>query len=350
MLKKLSLDNFTTFQQAEFNFSKGINIIIGENSSGKSHVLKLAYSMTSVWNQCVNAGGRELLVKKLHGVFGVEKLTELRNRETLLTAENHNVTLECFVDHKSENQALSFNLNRLDDVTFNGILPHANVLNKPLFFPVKEVLTIFPNFISLYEKYALSFDETYYDLCKAIDNPLLKNPNQELLDKLERIMDGKIVCRNSHFYLQTQRGEMNIFMVAEGFRKLGLLSYLIANDSLKENSILFFDEPETNLNSRLIKQLAEFLLELSKNNIQIIIATHNLFLMKYFDYLLKKENNAIPAAFFSLVRTEQGVLVEQAEQLSQLNTIVALEEELELYDKEQDLIFGQWSDDDHGTD
>jgi predicted ATPase len=342
MLKKLSLENFTTFEHAEFNFSKGINIIIGENSSGKSHVLKLAYSMTSVWNQCVNSGGREQLIKKLHGVFGVEKLAELRNLDTLLSAEKHNVTLECFVDHKSENQTLSFDLNKPDNVTFNGILPHADVLNKPLFFPVKEVLTIFPNFISLYEKYALSFDETYYDLCKAMDDPLLKNPNQQLLDKLEQIMGGKIVLKGNHFYLKTNRGEMNIFMIAEGLRKLGMLSYLIANDSLKENSILFFDEPETNLNPRLIKQLAAFLVELSQNNVQIIIATHNLFLMKYFDYLLNQVNNPIPAAFFSLVRGEQGVTVEQGGRLNQLSTIVALEEELELYDKEQALLYEHW--------
>ena len=140
-----------------------------------------------------------------------------------------------------------------------------------------------------------------------------------------------------------ESGEMNIFMIAEGWRKLGRLSYLIANDSLKENSILFWDEPETNLNPRLIKQLAAFLLELSQHNIQIIIATHSLFLMKYFDYLLGQKNNTTPAAFFSLVRGEHGVSVEQGERLNQLTTIVALEEELELYDKEQALIYSQWS-------
>lgn len=342
MIKKLTLSNFTVFQQAEFNFSKGINIIIGENSTGKSHVLKLAYSVATVWEQCGKQGWRETLVEKIHNVFGVEMLLDLRNHETRTTAEKYIVTAEFFVDHASS-QELSFNFNKPDNITINGSVPHKPILNKPIFIPTKEVLTIFPNFISLYEKYALSFDETYYDLCKAIDNPLLKEPNQKLLNKLEQVIGGKVVLRGSHFYLQTKNGEMNIFMVAEGLRKLGLLSYLIANDSLKENSILFFDEPETNLNPRLIKQLAEFLVELSKHNIQIIIATHNLFLMKYFDYLLKRENSDTPAAFFSLVRGEHGVIVEQGERLSQLDTIVALEEELELYDKEQELIYKQWS-------
>jgi len=342
MLKKLILENFTTFQHAEFNFAPGINIIIGENSSGKSHVLKLAYSVATVWEQCGKEGWREQLVKKLHGVFGIEQLLELRNRTTLLTAERHSVTLEFFVNHKSGSQQLSFELNKPDNITINGDTPHKPLLNKPLFFPAKEILSIFPNFISLYEKYALSFDETYYDLCKAIDNPLLKEPDQLLIDKLEGIMGGKIEFRGNHFYLQTPRGEMSIFMVAEGWRKLGMLSYLIANDSLKENSILFWDEPEANLNPRLIKQLAAFLVELSQHNIQIVIATHSLFLMKYFDYLIKQSNNTVSAAFFNLVRTENGIAVEQGERLNQLTTIVALEEELELYDKEQALLYSQW--------
>lgn len=343
MLKKLTLDNFTTFQQAEFNFSPGINIIIGENSTGKSHVLKLAYSVASIWGQCGKEGWRELLVNKLHGVFGVEELITLRNRQTLITAEKHRVTLDFYVNHKSNSsQQLSFDLNKRDNITVNGTTPHAPLLNKPLFFPAKEVLSIFPNFITLYEKYSLSFDETYYDLCKAIDNPLLKEPNQQLLDKLEACIGGQIVLKGGHFYLQTPQGEMTIFMVAEGWRKLGMLAYLVANDSLAENSILFWDEPETNLNPRLIKQLAAFLVELSQFKVQIVIATHNLFLMKYFDYLIGQSKNTVPATFMSLVRSEKGTQIEQGERLNQLSTIVALEEELALYDHEQAAVFSQW--------
>ena len=121
MLKKLSLENFTTFQHAEFNFAKGINIIIGENSSGKSHVLKLAYSVATIWDQFGKEGWREQLIKKLHGVFGIEELIELRNRTTLSKAERHNVTLEFFVNHKNnDSQQLSFDLNKRDDITIRG--------------------------------------------------------------------------------------------------------------------------------------------------------------------------------------------------------------------------------------
>lgn len=340
MLKKLTIENFTNFDKAEFNFVPGINIIIGENSSGKSHVLKLAYSIASVWNQCGKEGWKKSLKDKLYGVFRISKLSDLKtiNIQTNMSCQTR-LIFECSVNHKkrdSEKLDISFGV---DSVTVNGQHPHAEMMMSPIFLPAKEALSMFPNFVTLYEKYHLSFDETYYDLCKAIDNPLLKEPNQSLIDSIEAIVGGKFVLKENNFYLQTEQGEINIFMVAEGWRKLGMLSYLISNDSLKEDSILFWDEPETNLNPQLIKQLAAILIELTKHNIQVVIATHNLFLMKYFDYLITNAQTKIPTAFFSLVRTEQGITVEQGERLSQLNTVVSMNEELELYDKEQEAFY-----------
>jgi len=339
MLKKLTLENFTNFDKAEFDFVPGINIIIGENSSGKSHVLKLAYSIASVWNQCGKEGWKSSLKNKLYKVFRVSKLGDLHSLhgsspEDFVTR----MIFEFSVNHKSrESEVLDISLG-VDSINVKQH-PTAPLMKSPLFFPAKEVLSLFPNFITLYEKYHLSFDETYYDLCKAIDNPLLKEPNQVLIDSIESIIGGRFVLKDNNFYLQTERGEINIFMVAEGWRKLGMLSYLIANDSLKEDSILFWDEPETNLNPQLIKQLAAILLELTKYNVQVVIATHNLFLMKYFDYLVANSQTTVPTAFFSLVRTEEGINVEHGARLNELNTVVALNEELELYDREQEAFY-----------
>jgi predicted ATPase len=267
---------------------------------------------------------------------------ELKSRRTLLNENiKQTVTLDFFIDdEKKVNETISFDLIKRDKLSIKKH-PNKPLLNQPLFFPAKEVLSLFANFTTLYEKYELSFDETYYDLCKAIDNPLLKNPNEDLILKIEPILGGKIILKANNFYLQTPKGEFNIFMIAEGLRKFGMLSYLIANDSLKKNNIIFWDEPEANLNPKLIKQLASFLVELTKYNIQIIIATHNLFLMKYFDYLINHSETKIPTTFFSLTNSEQGTQVEQSERLSQLNSIAALDEELALYDKEQEAIYAE---------
>ncbi len=45
MLKRMHLKKFTVFNDQMFEFSNGLNVIVGENSAGKSHILKLAYAM-----------------------------------------------------------------------------------------------------------------------------------------------------------------------------------------------------------------------------------------------------------------------------------------------------------------
>lgn len=44
-LKRLELDRFTAFEKTSFDFESGVNVLIGENGTGKSHVLKLIYSL-----------------------------------------------------------------------------------------------------------------------------------------------------------------------------------------------------------------------------------------------------------------------------------------------------------------
>ena len=48
MLESLTLQNFSAFAQADFRFAPGLNLIVGENGTGKSHVLKVAYSALHV--------------------------------------------------------------------------------------------------------------------------------------------------------------------------------------------------------------------------------------------------------------------------------------------------------------
>ena len=43
MLKSLVLEKFTVFSEADLQFGKHLNIIVGENGTGKTHILKAAY-------------------------------------------------------------------------------------------------------------------------------------------------------------------------------------------------------------------------------------------------------------------------------------------------------------------
>lgn len=43
-ITEIRLTNFTAFRQAAIRFSPGINALVGANSTGKTHLLKLAYT------------------------------------------------------------------------------------------------------------------------------------------------------------------------------------------------------------------------------------------------------------------------------------------------------------------
>lgn len=72
-------------------------------------------------------------------------------------------------------------------------------------------------------------------------------------------------------------------------RKLGLLWKLIRNGLLEKGSILLWDEPEANLNPELYPLVAEILLELQKNGVQIFLATHSYNFAKYLE--IRRTNN-----------------------------------------------------------
>ncbi len=351
MLKSLKLKNFIVFEQAEFEFCKGLNVIIGENGTGKTQLLKLAYAMFYVWHEEEHEEDKNRkpdwesrLDRKLRDVFRIEYLNRLCKHNA---SENTEIMVSSFLMDKPVEFMLYKTVRT--EMKYSGIKQHSR--QRPVFIPAKEVLSIYPNFISLYEKYHISFDETYYDLCKTLTNPLLKNLDKHapLLETLENIIGGKVIFTGNSFYIRSGKEDelqdMEINLAAEGIRKIAMLAYLIANDSLKPGNTLFWDEPETNLNPKLMRTIAVALAHLANHGVQVMVTTHNLFLMKELDLqsklakLAKLAKNQKAPRFFSLVKQDKQVIVEQGEKLTDLATIVTLDEEMALYDREQEAYY-----------
>jgi AAA15 family ATPase/GTPase len=103
-------------------------------------------------------------------------------------------------------------------------------------------------------------------------------------------------------------------MTAEGFRKVGILHQLLINGTIFPGSSgpLFWDEPESNMNPNIMKLLVQILLDLSRNGQQIILATHDYVLLKWFDLLMDKGKDD-HVRFHVLKQSESGVRVESAD-------------------------------------
>ena len=89
-LKRLELARFTAFEEATFDFASGVNVLIGENGTGKSHVLKLIYCLHESIRRHVTGTGTEpvarasnldeILADMLVSVFQPDELHRLVRR------------------------------------------------------------------------------------------------------------------------------------------------------------------------------------------------------------------------------------------------------------------------------
>lgn len=336
MLTDLHLNNLTVFPEAKLSFAPGLNVIVGENGTGKSHLLKLAYASIAVSAEQGRKPNAGVPTKALLQVKGAEKLVNVFRPEALgRLARRRQGHARCeialkFADSTFDYQ-YSFATNSKTEISVEQ-LPERWVEVAPAYLPTRELMSIYPNFVPIYEGHYLEFEETWRDTCVLLGALVQKGPKEKrirsLLQPLEKAMGGSIELDiNGRFYLNSANGRMEMPLVAEGLRKLGMLSRLIATGALLDKGCLFWDEPEANLNPRLIREVANSIVELSQTGIQVFIATHSLFLLRELEMLLEKEQP--PASrFFGLQMTEHGVKVFQGNSCDDIGDITALDEEL----------------------
>ncbi|ACS79476.1 ATP-binding protein [Maridesulfovibrio salexigens] len=352
MLKNLKLTNFTAFSEAELNFSKGINFIIGRNGVGKSHLLKAGYVICQekyqmgLEGESYTAKGWGWIFSKLMNTFkvmGFSHLGRKQNTDSNIYETKLEGTLFDFPDDFAKSE---FSFDSETGSPISHYQPSQTVrVEASIYIPPKEILTIYPGLAQAIEDRELSFDHTYYDLAKALGRKPLKGKRlEEISDILLTIEKdvfngGKFIEKNSQFYFEKESiGELEAPLVAEGLCKVGMLAHLLRNGSLVKGSTLFWDEPESNLNPQLLKLVAKAMTSLADYGIQVVVATHSLFLMRELDILSRQKDTDL--RFFGLSETSDGVKVSQGDSIEDIDDIQSLEAELEQSDRYLSLEYG----------
>jgi predicted ATPase len=122
------------------------------------------------------------------------------------------------------------------------------------------------------------------------------------LTRLATSVGGEVAVENEEFFLRGEQGNIEFSLLAEGVRKLALLWLLIRNGALPPGSILFWDEPETNLNPKLFGVVMDVVLELQRHGVQVFLATHDYVILKELDL---RTTAADKVAFHSLYLEEE---------------------------------------------
>ncbi len=305
MITRVKLEKFSAFDQLDMNCSPGINILVGANGTGKTHLLKLIYAA------CDITKSKKSLADKINAVFlpskkQIGRLVKRSKVSSTATAEIYREIPK--TDGESKIRISFSNHTKLPEkATISGA--HKRWLDAPLesvYIPVKEMLSNAPGFRSLYNLRNIHFEEVYADIIDRAFLDSLKGPpdkiRKKLLSILQKAMDGKVTKDNEEFFLRNKQGKLEFTLLAEGVRKLGLLWLLIQNGTLLNGSVLCWDEPEANLNPNLMRIVVEILIELQRMGVQVFITTHNYVLLKEFDLQMKKEDKV---TFHSLFRDKE---------------------------------------------
>jgi len=323
MISNLQLKNFTAFTDLAIDFSPRINIVIGENGTGKTQLLKAILALSGPEARNPQAG--EQLARRLCRLYHPlsDQVGELRRAgtrgEAMLSA--------------------TFAAGQTVTVQFSGTASEVKVstntgdeLATAIFIPTKEVLSLVRGLIADKPDQATLdriFDDGYLDLARQLskegaddlDTKVQLDPRfDSIVPRLANLIGGRYELRDGRFCFQagayvnklgassaatkapqtfqdsvqkfvpTKAPLLSSGMTAEGFRKIGVLQRLLSNGSLNPGTTgpLLWDEPESNLNPKLMKDLVLVLLELARNNQQVILATHDYVLLKWFDLLMDK--------------------------------------------------------------
>ncbi len=336
---KVTLSEFSAFKEATLEPCTGINVFLGTNASGKSHAMKALYAPIKTMGQTDSTIPLDArLHEKLAKVFRPDEgfLGRLVRRrkgqgqgyiDIEGTTGNIGVTLFTRGKKKIEVWADSW-----------------KTAEPTIYLPTREVLAMYEGFVAAYQARELSFDETYYDACVALGRSVLRGPRSEqartLIAPIEIALGGQVALQGSRFYVVRKDGVMEAHLVAEGLRKIACLAQLVLNGSLTTNGILFWDEPEANLNPRLVSLVVDILVELGKRGVQMFVTTHDCLLAHKLSLLSEYGKHPdVAIRFFAFHRDgeHEPVQVSPGKTLADLPDNPILDEFTKHYDFERKL-------------
>ncbi|MEA3641703.1 MAG: AAA family ATPase [Lamprobacter sp.] len=347
MINNLTLEGFAIFKQPlEWRDHGRLNLIIGENDTGKTHLLKLLYAVSRSAEECwKKAQGPDpvdlsaVLATKLRWVFLPQKLELGR-----LVSRGGNYRLNVRVGWH-DNGSLRFEFGK--DTTSKILQLHSDGLSalkgtRANYLPPKEILSIFDAIVATRESQEIAaFDDTYYDLMQDFRQPTTAGRWQRNVEKAVKQLDG-VTCGGevemdaNGIWFKRGNERYNMHQTAEGIKKIGILHRLMRNRRLTPTGgcLLFVDEPETNLHPKAVVRFAEMLFEYARAGIQVYATTHSYFLMKRLEQLARDAKQS-DDTLLDLRRDSQGEVIGQSTRLADgLPDNPIIEQSMQLFDED----------------
>ena len=298
MISRIHFGNYGVLPSFDLYKTTGINLVIGENGTGKTFFLKALYSATRSLEEYRRGDNiqtiSEILSEKLRWTFQVDKLGDMVTKGT-----DESLSFQMVLD----NQIVGYQFSQSAVSKVGSALPTSRGREaNSIFIPAKEVLSLYSVILKSREvDKAFGFDDTYYDLVKALRIAPKKGRNYDIFAKsrknLKNVINGKVDFdeRNGKWYYKDNSNfRFSIGATSEGIKKISILDRLLANGYLNDDSIIFIDELESALHPDAICRFLDMIYEIAdRMGVQFFIATHSYFVIKKLALLAMKRQNFI---------------------------------------------------------
>ena len=337
MLNQIELTNFGPLGQVKWDHLGPINLTIGGNGVGKTFLMKACYcamrTLEAYKRGDETKTAAEILAEKLKWTFGTGKIGYLVTKgvESPLSSRVQ-------LDGRDFRYSFGKDTTKMIHSLENHVPPRDS---NSIFLPAKEVLSLHQVILRSRDRDQLfDFDDTYYDLAKAL-GPTRQGKNYQAFARARQILKymlgGKVDQDKETGSWHFKQGNLKfpIWMTAEGIKKIAILDTLLGNRYLDPQSIVFADEPEAALHPSAISMFMDIIVQLAGCGIQFFLASHSYFVVKKLYLIAQEKEMSIPVV---LVNKENECIYTDLLQGMPDNTII--NESIDLYKQEVELTLG----------
>jgi len=284
-IESVKMQNYGQIKKFNCNRFAPINLIIGENGTGKTFLLKALYSGIRAMEDYKRGDDirsiGDILTEKLRWTFQTEKIGDIVTRSS---GEPLSFSMEV-TGNRIRYQFSENAVNTIKKVEIEEGQKEGN----SVFIPAKEVLSLFSVILKSREvDRAFGFDDTYYDLAKALRIAPSRGKNYtafaEARKKVSGVIDGKVdysAESGKWFYRNKDNQKFSIGATSEGVKKIAIMDRLFANGYLDKKSVIFIDELESALHPDAICDFLDMIsMVADKMGIQVFITSHSYFVIK----------------------------------------------------------------------
>lgn len=333
-IDEIYLKNFGMIEEFSGRQFSNINLIIGENGTGKTFLLKALYSAIRSLEEYKRGDDiktiSEVLSEKLRWTFQVEKLGDMVTKSAEVGLSLNMQLGKDRINYQFSQSASS----KVGTVVASDKGKEGN----SIFIPAKEVLSLFSVILKSREvDKSFGFDDTYYDLAKALRISPSRGKNYSVFANsrklVSNVIDGKVEYDEGNgkwFYKNKKNQKISIGATSEGVKKIAIMDRLLANGYLDNNSIIFIDEIESALHPKAVCQFLDMIDMIANDmGLQVFITSHSYFVIKKLYLIALKKKSSVSC--ISLNKGEMAQIYDLHDGMPE-NTII--DTSISLYEQE----------------